>query len=59
MDAFDTEYVDVDKLLNLYLVYYRKTRQNLSTRLIKGFDRKLKDVEKREGVTQELIDNIL
>ena len=31
----------------------------MSTRLIKGFDRHLKDVEKREGVTQELISNIL
>ena len=58
-DDFDTDYVDVDALLNLYVEYFKQLKQKQQTRLKKHFMRLVINADTNNEISVDNMQSIM
>jgi hypothetical protein len=58
-DDFDTEYVDIDQLMQLYMENYKSVKAEGQKNVLKKLTRKLQETENRSELSIDLVKNVL
>ena len=59
MDDYDTDYIDIDRLLWLYLEHYLYIKADKQRKMLIRFNRRLKDLDNMNSLNPEFVNNIL
>lgn len=58
-DDFDTDYVDIDQLMQLYMENFKQTKAEQQRNIFKKLSRKLSEKDNRTDLTIDLVKSVL